>query len=74
MARRRDDMELKSGPDPDVGRSPEMPALEDQGFSGNVGGAQVTRRGNSATVDFNPGMNSVSQDDSEEHAANIMHD
>lgn len=66
MARRSDDI--------DYGRSPEMPALEDEGFSGQVGDAQVTRRGNRATVDFNPGMSGVSQDDSEEHAANIMHD
>ena len=66
MARRADDM--------DVGRSPEMPALPDQGFSGEVGDAKVTRRGNRATVDFNPGMRGVSQDDSEEHAANIMYD
>jgi len=51
-----------------------MPALPDQGFSGEVGDAKVTRRGNRATVDFNPGMRGVSQDDSEEHAANIMYD
>jgi len=66
MARRSDDI--------DYGRSPEMPALDDGGFSGMVGDAQVSRRGNRATVDFNPGMNRYSQDDSDEHAANIMHD
>lgn len=66
MARRVDDM--------DIGRSPEMPQLPDQGFSGEVGDATVTRRGDRATVDFNPGMRGVSQDDSEEHAANIMYD
>lgn len=66
MAKRVEDM--------DVGRSPEMPALDDQGFSGDVGGAQVTRRGNSATVDFNPGATRMSRDDSDEHSANIMHD
>lgn len=51
-----------------------MPPLPDEGFEGDVGGAQVTRRGNRATVDFNPGMSGVSQDDSEEHSANIMFD
>lgn len=51
-----------------------MPPLPDEGFTGDVGGAQVVRRGNRATVDFNPGMSGVSQDDSEEHAANIMYD
>lgn len=66
MARRSDDI--------DYGRSPEMPPLPDEGFTGDVGGAQVVRRGNRATVDFNPGMSGVSQDDSEEHAANIMYD
>jgi hypothetical protein len=60
--------------DIDVGRSPEMPALEDQGYTGMVDGAQVTRRGNSAVVDFNPGMRKTSQFDSDDHAANIMHD
>ena len=39
-----------------------------------VGGAQVSHRGNSAMVDFNPGASSASQDDSDQHAANIMHD
>jgi len=66
MARRSDDI--------DYGRSPEMPALEDEGFEGMVGDASVVRRGNSATVDFNPGMSRTSQDDSDEHAGNIMHD
>lgn len=66
MARRVDDM--------DIARSPEMPPLEDQGFAGNVGGAKVVRRGNSATVDFNPGAKSMSQDDSDEHSANIIGD
>ena len=66
MARRSDDL--------DYGRSPEMPGLPDQGFSGMSGGAQITRRGNSATVDFNPGAARMSQDDSEEHSANIMFD
>lgn len=66
MATRPDDI--------DYGRSPEMPELPDEGFSGPVGDAMVTRRGDRATVDFNPGMRGVSQDDSEEHAANIMFD
>jgi hypothetical protein len=51
-----------------------MPELPDEGFSGDVGGVHVQRRGNSATVDFNPGMSRSSQDDSDEHAANIMYD
>ena len=67
MATRPEDME-------ELGRSPEMPEMPDEGFSGEVGGAQITRRGNSATVDFNPGMSRMSQDDSDEHAANIMFD
>lgn len=64
MARRVDDL--------DVGRSPEMPPLEDAGMDVNVDGTRVTRRGNSAIVDFNPGMNRFSQDDSEDHGTNIM--
>lgn len=61
--------------DLDVGRSPEMPPMENQNdFSSDVGGAMVTRRGEEATVDFNPGMSRVSQDDSNEHTANIMDD
>lgn len=64
MARRPDDL--------DVGRSPEMPALEDQGYNGMVGDVQVTRRGDSAIVDFAPGMSSTSQFDSEEHSANLL--
>ena len=67
MARRNEDME-------ELGRSPEMPEMPDEGFSGQVGDAHVTRRGNSATVDLNPGMNRMSQDDSDEHAGNIMFD
>jgi len=66
MARRIDDM-------PDAPRAAEMP-VEDEGFSGMVGGAQVSSRGDRAMVDFNPGASRVSQDDSDEHAANIMHD
>jgi hypothetical protein len=51
-----------------------MPQLEDEGFAGDVGGARIVRRGNSATVDFNPGANRMSQDDSDDHSANIMGD
>ena len=61
-------------PDPDIGRSPEMPQLPEQGYDGMVGDAQVTRRGNRAVVDFNPGMSRFSQDDGDEHASNIMFD
>ncbi len=68
MAKRADDLDTQAG------RIDEMPAEEDAGFSGRVGEAQVTRRGNSATVDFNPGAARVSRDDSDEHAANIMYD
>lgn len=64
MARRVDDLGM--------GRSPEMPPLEDQGMDVEVGGARVMRRGNSAIVDFNPGMSRFSQDDSEQHSGNIM--
>ena len=66
MARRPDDL--------DIGRSPEMPPMPDEGFDGMVGEAKVQRRGNRAVVDFNPGMARYSQDDSEDHSANIMFD
>lgn len=55
------------------GRVSELPEL-DSGFAGMVGDAQITRRGNRATVDFNPGMSRFSQDDGDEHASNIMYD
>jgi len=58
--------------DIDYGRSPEMPGVDDPGYDGMVGGAMVKRRGNTATVDFNPGAARMSQDDSDEHSANIM--
>ena len=61
--------------DLDEGRSiTEMPALPDEGLDTMAGDARVTRRGNTATVDFNPGMSQFSQDDSDEHSANIMFD
>jgi hypothetical protein len=40
-------------------------------FSENIGGAQIMRRGNSAIVDFQPGMDSVSMHDSEDHKQNL---
>lgn len=46
--------------DPDVGRSPEMPLEEDPGYDGEVDGVKITRRGNSAVVDFNPGASRMS--------------
>jgi hypothetical protein len=64
MARRVDDL--------DIGRSPEMPPLDDQGMDVEVDGARVMRRGNNAIVDFNPGMTRFSQDDSEDHSGNII--
>jgi hypothetical protein len=64
MARRVDDL--------DIGRSPEMPALDDAGINTMVDGAQVISRGNNATVDFAPGMDRFSQDDSDLHGGNIM--
>lgn len=66
MARRIEDM--------DVGRSPEMPMEENPGMDSMVDGAMVTRRGNRATVDFAPGAQRVSQDDSDDHSGNIMFD
>jgi hypothetical protein len=56
----------------DAPRINEMPQDEVPGYSGMVDGAQVSRRGNRATVDFNPGAARMSQDDSDEHSANIM--
>jgi hypothetical protein len=57
----------------DVGRTAgEMPPLEDEGMDVDVGGTRVMRRGDSAIVDFNPGMTSVSQDDSEQHSGNVV--
>jgi hypothetical protein len=64
MARRSDDI--------DLGRSPEMPIEGPEAINQMVGDATVFRRGNRATVDFDPGASRMSQDDSDEHAANIM--
>ena len=66
MARRADDM--------DIGRSPEMPGEDDPGTQAMVDGAMISRRGDRATVDFAPGAQRVSQDDSEDHSGNIMFD
>jgi hypothetical protein len=51
-----------------------MPALDDPGYQGMVDGASVMKRGNRAVVDFNPGAARMSQDDSDEHASNIIDD
>ena len=64
MVRRQDDL--------DYGRSPEMPPLEEEGMDVDVGGTRIMRRGNSAIVDFAPGMDRFSQDDSEGHSGNII--
>jgi hypothetical protein len=58
----------------DIGRSPEMPGEDDPGTQAMVDGAMVSRRGDRATVDFAPGAQRVSQDDSEDHSGNIMFD
>jgi len=57
----------------DAPRIDEMPQDVEQ-MSGQYGDAQIVRRGNRATVDFNPGASRFSQDDSDEHSANILHD
>jgi hypothetical protein len=57
----------------DAPRIGEMPQDEET-IDQRVGGAQVTRRGNSAVVDFNPGASRMSADDSDEHSANIVDD
>ena len=59
--------------DLDIGRSPEMSVAEPR-LDTLAGDAKVTRRGDRATVDFAPGAERMSQDDSDEHAANIMDD
>ncbi len=52
-------------------RTPEMP-VEGQGdIDEMVGGARVQRRGNSASVTFNPGMERTSRSDSDGHMANL---
>lgn len=61
--------------DLDMGRSPEMPMDDEEMMTeATVDGAMVSRRGNRATVDFAPGAQRVSQDDSDEHSSNIMFD
>lgn len=56
----------------DAPRANEMPMDENSSYTQNVGGVQVTRRGERATVDFNPGMSRMGQDDSDEHSGNIL--
>lgn len=56
----------------DAPRIGEMPPVDDEGQITDVGGVRVSRRGNRATVDFNPGMSRLSQDDSDEHSRNIV--
>ena len=58
----------------DAPRANEMPMDEELPIDENVGGARVQRRGNTAVVDFAPGAQRMSQDDSDEHSANIMGD
>ena len=60
----------------DAPRAAEMPMDEEESqmMTEDVGGARVTRRGNSATVDFAPGAQRMSQDDSDEHSSNILGD
>jgi hypothetical protein len=57
----------------DAPRAQEMP-LDEEVMAGQYGDARIIRRGNRATVDFNPGASRMSQDDSDEHSANIMGD
>jgi len=57
----------------DAPRLNEMPP-EEREINQMVDGAQVTRRGNRAVVDFNPGASRMSADDSDEHSANIIAD
>lgn len=53
---------------PRISEMPEDEAVLDE----NLDGVQISRRGNSATVDFAPGMRQVSQEDSAEHSANLV--
>lgn len=60
----------------DAPRVEEMPldAEDEDNYVQDVGGAKVVRRGDSATVDFDPGASRMSQDDSDDHSANIIGD
>jgi hypothetical protein len=51
-----------------------MPIEQDEEMQTTIGGVSVTRRGNSAVVDFAPGSSRMSRDDSDEHSANIVDD
>lgn len=54
-----------------VHRSSEMVADPDQGMETTINGVKISRRGQNAVVDFNPGMDRTSMEDSDEHQANI---
>jgi len=49
-----------------------MPEEANDDYESTVGGVKVSRRGNRATVDFNPGVSRVSRDASDEHSANLV--
>lgn len=56
----------------DAPRVPEMP-MDEPVMEGLHDGVHIARRGNSAIVDFAPGMGQVSMDDSPDHSADISH-
>jgi len=59
----------------DAPRISEMPMDDEQSINTTTeDGVSVQRRGDNAVVDFNPGAARMSQDDSDEHAANIVYD
>ncbi len=76
MAEYNDDLPLaRNRPLEDAPRSPSM--LEDgppMGVLMDDGQVKITRRGDSAIVDFAPGMSRTSLDDSEGHIENIAED
>ena len=56
----------------DAPRAPEMPEDEPEMMEAMIDGAMVSSRGQRAVVDFSPGAMRVSQDDSNEHAQNLV--
>lgn len=56
----------------DAPRVHEMPEEDEQTMLHEQDGVRVTRRGNYATVDFNPGASRMSRDDSDTHSANLV--
>lgn len=56
----------------DAPRSNEMYQDLEPDMEATSGGVKVTRRGNRAVVDFNPGAARVSAGDSDEHSANLV--